>query len=43
MGCLCRTFARNSLLFSVFALHVAAFRHVPRESSRGEKPCDADK
>jgi hypothetical protein len=30
---------RNSLFFSVFALHVAAFGHVPRESSRGEKSC----
>jgi hypothetical protein len=27
----------SSLFFSVFALHVAAFGYVPRESSRGEK------
>ena len=34
---------RNSLFFSVFALHVAAFGDVPTESSRGEKSCDAGK
>jgi hypothetical protein len=34
---------RNSLFFSVFALHVAAFGHVPTESSEGEKSCDAGK
>jgi hypothetical protein len=36
MGCSCRTFVQEQSLLSVFALHVAAFGHVPTESSRGE-------
>jgi hypothetical protein len=34
---------RNSVFFSVFGLHVAAFGHLPTESSGGEESCDADK
>jgi hypothetical protein len=36
MGCLCRMGLEEQSVFSVFALHLAAFGHVPTESSRGE-------